>query len=112
MSTQQLLTIEEQERAAYLAGDLRAADLFARAADLQEQLDAVEFDAADNTYSDLADWERENGDADLYKGFFFDCFRLLAGRYPGPNISSAYDKDVIFDMIEKGVICDANGTPE
>jgi hypothetical protein len=33
----------------------------------------------------------------------------LAGHYPAPDISSDYDKSVIFSAIEKGEEAEANG---
>jgi len=112
MNTQQLTT-EEQERAAYMAGDTRAAELFARIAELEaerdalaEELENLEDSAADDS---LARWENKNGDAEQYREFFFDCFARLAGHYPTPSVSSDYDKSVIFAAIEKGEEADANG---
>ena len=112
MNTQQLTT-EEQERAAYMAGDTRAAELFARIAELEAERDALAEElenlkdaAADDS---LERWENENGNPDDYKEFFFDCFARLAGHYPAPDISSDYDKGVIFAAIEKGEELDANG---
>ena len=115
MNTQQL-TIEEQERAAYMAGDTRAAELLAQIAQLEAERDALAEElenlkdaAADDS---LKHWENENGDAEQYKEFFFDCFARLAGHYPAPDISSDYDKSVIFAAIEKGEELDANGGRE
>ena len=112
MNTQHLTT-EEQERAAYLAGDTRTAELFARIAELEaerdqlaEKLEKAQESAADDS---LKHWEKENGPAENYKEFFFDCFARLAGHYPAPDISSDYDKSVIFAAIEKGEELDANG---
>jgi outer membrane murein-binding lipoprotein Lpp len=112
MNTQQLTT-EEQERAAYMAGDTRAAELLAQIAQLEaerdalaEELEKVKDEAADDS---LKHWENENGDAEQYKEFFFDCFARLAGHYPAPDISSDYDKSVIFAAIEKGEEAEANG---
>jgi hypothetical protein len=112
MNTQQLTT-EEQERAAYMAGDTRAAELLAQIAQLEaerdalaEELENLKDSAADDS---LARWENENGDAEQYKEFFFDCFARLAGHYPAPSVSSDYDKGVIFEAIEKGEEADANG---
>jgi outer membrane murein-binding lipoprotein Lpp len=112
MNTQQLTT-EEQERAAYMAGDTRAAELLAQIAQLEaerdalaEELEKVKDEAADDS---LERWENENGDAEQYKEFFFDCFARLAGHYPAPDVSSDYDKSVIFAAIEKGEELDANG---
>ena len=112
MNTQQLTT-EEQERAAYMAGDTRAAELLVQIAQLEaerdalaEELENLKDSAADDS---LARWENENGDAEQYKEFFFDCFARLAGHYPAPSVSSDYDKSVIFAAIEKGEELDANG---
>jgi hypothetical protein len=109
----QPLTIEEQERAACLAGDTRTAELFARIAELEAERDhlAEELEQAQKAAADdsLTHWENENGDAEQYKEFFFDCFTRLAGHYPAPSISSDYDKGVIFAAIERGEELDANG---
>ena len=112
MTTQQL-TIEEQERAAYLAGDTRTAELLAQIVQLEaerdqlaEELENLKDSAADDS---LKHWEKENGPAEEYKEFFFDCFTRLAGHYPAPDISSDYDKSVIFAAIEKGEEVEANG---
>lgn len=112
MTTQQLTT-EEQERAAYLAGDTRTAELLAQIAELEaergqlaEELEKAQDAAADDS---LKHWEKENGPAEEYKEFFFDCFARLAGHYPAPDVSSDYDKSVIFAAIEKGEELDANG---
>ena len=110
-----LLKLEapEAERIAYSEGFTMAAELFARIAELEaerdalvEELEKVKDDAADDS---LAHWENENGDAEQYKEFFFDCFQRLAGHYPAPDVSSDYDKSVIFAAIEKGEELDANG---
>jgi hypothetical protein len=112
MTTQQL-TIEEQERAAYLAGDTRTAELLAQIVQLEaerdqlaEELEKVQDAAADDS---LKHWEKENGNPDDFKEFFYDCFARLAGHYPAPDVSSDYDKSVIFAAIEKGEELDANG---
>jgi outer membrane murein-binding lipoprotein Lpp len=112
MNTQQLTT-EEQERAAYMAGDTRAAELLAQIAQLEaerdalaEELEKVKDEAADDS---LARWENKNGNPDDFKEFFYDCFARLAGHYPAPDVSSDYDKGVIFAAIEKGEEAEANG---
>lgn len=103
-----LLTLEpaEAERIAYAEGFTMAAELFARIDaltaerdQLAEELEKVKDEAADDS---LARWENENGSAEEYKEFFFDCFQRLAGHYPAPSVTSDYDKSVIFDAIEKG----------
>lgn len=112
MNTQPLTT-EEQERAAYLAGDTLTAELFARIAELEAERDqlAEELDAAKDIAADdsLNHWKNENGNPDDFKEFFYDCFARLAGHYPAPDVSSDYDKSVIFAAIEKGEELDANG---
>lgn len=112
MNTQPL-TIEEQERAAYLAGDTRTAELLAQIAKLEaerdqlaEELENLKDSAADDS---LERWKNENGNPDDFKEFFYDCFARLAGHYPAPDISSDYDKSVIFAAIEKGEEAEANG---
>mgnify|MGYP003298945852 CR=1 FL=1 len=97
---------KEQERAAYLAGDTRTAELLARVDELEaerdqlaEELENLKDAAADDS---LKRWENKNGNPDQYKEFFFDCFARLAGHYPCPEVSSDYDKGVIFSAIEKG----------
>ena len=92
-------TTEELERAAYVAGDTATAELLARIAELDEKIEELEDKIANDS---LTRWENENGDAEQYKEFFFDCFARLAGHYPAPSITSDHDKSVIFAAIEKG----------
>ena len=103
-----LLTLPaaDAERIAYAEGFTMAADLFARIAALEAERDALareleelEDKAADDS---LARWERDNGPADAYRQFFYDCFERLAGHYPTPSVTSDYDQSVIFAAIEKG----------
>lgn len=113
-----LLKLEapEAERIAYAEGFTMAAELFARIAELEAERDALaeELEKAQDAAADdsLASWEKENGDPDDFKEFFYDCFARLAGHYPCPDISSDYDKGVIFGAIEKGEELDANGGAE
>lgn len=103
-----LLKLEapEAERIAYAEGFTMAAELFARIAELEAERDqlAEELEKAkDEVAADsLAHWENENGSAEEYKEFFFDCFQRFAGVYPAPSVTSDYDKSVIFAAIEKG----------
>jgi hypothetical protein len=103
----------EAERIAYAEGFTMAAELFARIAELEAERNALaeELEKAQDAAADdsLERWEKENGDAEQYKEFFFDCFARLAGHYPAPSVSSDYDKSVIFAAIEKGEELDANG---
>lgn len=99
-------TTEELERAAYVAGDAKTAELLARVAELEkeneeleEKIEELEEKIANDS---LSEWNRRNGDAEQYKEFFYDCFYRLNGHYPAPNISSDHDKSVIFEAIERG----------
>ena len=93
------VNMEELERIAYTAGDTLTAKLLAQIMDLEDELARVKDDAADNS---LKAWEDENGPADAYLEFFFDCFRLLDGKYPVPSVTSETDKQIIFDAIARG----------
>jgi hypothetical protein len=92
-------SLREAEQAAYAAGDTLKAKLLARIMDLEDELERVKEDAADNS---LDAWESDHGPASAYVEFFFDCFRLLDGKYPIPSITSETDKQVIFDAIARG----------
>lgn len=107
------LPATEAERLAYAEGFTMAAELFARIDaltaerdQLAEELENLNDSAADDS---LERWEKENGNPDDFKEFFYDCFARLAGHYPAPDISSDYDKSVIFSAIEKGEEVEANG---
>ena len=93
------VNFREAEQAAYTAGDTLKAKLLARIMDLEDELERVKDDAAANS---LKAWEDENGPADAYLDFFFDCFEHLRCRYPVPSITSDADKQVIFDAIVRG----------
>src|SRR5574343_332884 len=100
------LEAREAERNAYSEGFTMAAELFARIAELEAERDAMEQELDDARADSLTQWERENGPAEAYKEFFFDCFDRLAGEYPAPSITSDYDKSVIFAAIDKGKACE------
>lgn len=106
-----LLTLpaSEAERIAYSEGFTMAAELFARIAELEAERDTLEEELDEARADSLTQWEKENGDAEQYKEFFFDCFGRLAGHYPCPSVSSEYDKSVIFAAIERSEELDANG---
>ena len=93
------VNLREAEQAAYAVGDTLKAKLLARIMDLEEELERLRDDAADNS---LDAWEDENGPADAYMEFFFDCFEMLNCRYPVPSVTSDADKQVIFDAIARG----------
>jgi hypothetical protein len=93
------LQVPEAERIAYAEGFTMAAELFARIAALEVERDALQAQLDDIP----SEKERDQDARDLeqYKEFFFDCFARLAGHYPCPQVSSDYDKAVIFAAIEK-----------
>ena len=93
------VNLREAEQAAYSSGDTLTSKLLARIMDLEEELERVKDDAAANS---LKAWEDENGPADAYMEFFFDCFEYLRCRYPVPSVTSETDKQVIFDAIARG----------
>ena len=88
--------LEERERAAYAAGDTERADLYAAVIELRQEVEALE------DVETLESWEKRNGRAEDYKEFFDACFHCLAAHYPAPNVTSDYDKSVIFDAIRRG----------
>ena len=92
-------SLREAEQAAYAAGDTLKAKLLARIMDLEEELERVKDDARSDS---LNVWESDHGPASAYVEFFFDCFRLLDGKYPVPSVTSDADKQVIFDAIVRG----------
>ena len=93
------MNLREAEQAAYAAGDTLKAKLLARIMDLEEELARVKCAASDDS---LKAWEFDHGPVWEYVDFFFDCFRLLDGKYPVPSITSETDKQVIFDVIMQG----------
>ena len=99
-------TTEELERAAYVDGDAKTAELIARIIELEkenEELEKENEELEEKIANDsLSDWNCRNGDAEQYKDFFYDCFYRLNGHYPAPSISSDFDKSVIFEAIERG----------
>ena len=99
MSDLENVNLSDAERAAYSSGDTLKAKLLARIMDLEDELERVKDDAADNS---LDAWESDHGPASAYVEFFFDCFRLLDGKYPVPSVTSETDKQVIFDAIARG----------
>ena len=107
-----LLKLEapEAERIAYSEGFTMAAELFARIAELEAEVDRLQNELEDT--ATLAEWEDKNGPAYEYVQFFNECFERLAGHYPAPSVTSDYDKSVIFAAIERGEELDANGGAE
>jgi hypothetical protein len=99
-------TTEELERAAYVDGDAKTAEMMARIIELEkenEELEKENEELEEKIANDsLSEWNHCNGDAEEYKDFFYDCFYRLNGHYVAPSISSDYDKSVIFEAIERG----------
>jgi len=104
------LTLEEQERAAYIAGDTRAADLLARA-DALDELEENTGEALEDipaileAVDDLGGIDKINREMEelrMLREFFNECFYCLCDRYPCPDVSNDSDKSVIFDAIRKG----------
>lgn len=94
------LTIEERERLAYAEGFTETAKVLATLDDTERERDELTA-----TLEDIPSEAQRNQDAeDLenLKQFFYDCFERLAGVYPCPSWTSDYDKNVIFEAIEKG----------
>lgn len=107
-------TIEDQERFAYLMGDVRTANLLAQIVELEEKVRVLETQIVEleeevrvleNQIEDtmtLDEWEKRNGPAYDYVQFFEECFKRLSGHYPSPSVTSDYDKLIVFDAIERG----------
>lgn len=95
-----MYTLEDQEQAAYIAGDTKTADLLARIAELEAEVLELENKIEDTMT--LEEWEKRNGPAYEYVQFFQDCFDRLGAHYPAPSITSDYDKSIIFEAIDKG----------
>lgn len=89
-------TLAEMERAAYITGDTRTADMLGAIIEGGIAID----EAAD--VETLEDWEKENGPASEYRDFFTLCFDNLGARYPCASITSNHDQGVIFQAIRLG----------
>lgn len=100
-------TLDELERAAYMAGDTSLAAGFAAINDLNNVLiDAdltldrkIETQIEEKLDKALND---NCPDYAAYKQFFEDCFQRLDGHYPCASVTSDYDRSVIFNAIERG----------
>ena len=88
------------ETQAYLDGNIELADALARIAELEAEVEALEEKIEDT--ETLESWEENNGPAKEYYEFFHDCFARLNDHYPCPEVTSDYDKSVIFEAIERG----------
>ena len=104
------LTLEEQERAAYISGDTRAAELI----NMAQRLDDLENETgqfaedipamveAVNDAGGLKRLAEKLEELEELRQFFSDCFEMLGAHYPCPSVTSDHDKQVIFDAILKG----------
>ena len=91
--------LSDAERAAYSSGDTLKAKLLARIMDLEDELERVKYAAADDS---LEAWEDENGPANAYMKFFFDCFKRLRVRHLILSITSETHRQIIFDALARG----------
>ena len=94
--------LREAARAAYIAGNVELSEAYDVLADTLDKVEAFEEEITLEAFEEeitLEEWEKQNGSAQDYYAFFHDCFEMLEGKYPAPNISSDYDKSVIFDAI-------------
>ena len=98
MNTQNL-TIEEQEAAAYAAGDTATAALLGRIIELESELNKLQVKLDDMPSE--AQMNKDALDLENLKEFFYDCFNRLAGHYSCPEWTNDYDKSVIFSAIDK-----------
>ena len=87
------MNMEEQERAAYLAGNIVQASLLGSLIDAGEREAELTAELEDDTPTE---------ELEALRQFFNDCFERLAGHYPCPSVFSDYDKSVIFQAIEQG----------
>ena len=100
LNTDNIEILSEAEREAYSSGDTDKALLIARVIELLEDNESLR-QQIDDTET-LESWEKKNGPAYEYVQFFHQCFEHLNGHYPCPNVTSDYDKSVIFEAILRG----------
>jgi len=94
--------LSEQERAAYIAGDVRTADLLAQVEQWARENEELEKKLEDAEETSLEQWEQDNGPAGKYRDFFYACFERLGEHYPAPDVDNEHDCQVIFDAIARG----------
>lgn len=100
-------TLNELERAAYMAGNTSLAAGFAAIDDLDNVLNDADL-TLDRTIETQIEEKLDKAvndncpDYAAYKQFFEDCFERLNGHYPCASVTSDYDCSVIFDAIERG----------
>lgn len=92
------LTTEERERLAYAEGYTETAALLGELSDLEQERDTLteELEEVEPFTEELQQ------ELKALREFFSDCFERLAGHYPCPSVNSDYDKNVIFEAIERG----------
>ena len=95
-------TTEELERIAYANGDTTHADLLARIAELEAEVENLESQLEDAQNDSLSKWEENNSPIADYVTFFDECFQRLSGAYPRASVTSDYDCRVIYAAIERG----------
>ena len=102
-----MMTLDELERAAYMAGNTSLAAGLAAIDDLENVLNDADL-TLDRTIETQIEEKIDKAlndncpDYAAYKQFFEDCFQRLNGHYPCASITSDYDCSVIFDAIERG----------
>ena len=89
--------LRERGTAADNIGDYEKAALFYA---LAEAIELIE-EQADKIAELEKDLEK-CADYSGYREFFYDCFARMDGIYPCPDVTSDYDRSIIFDAIEKG----------
>lgn len=92
------LTTEERERLAYAEGFTETAALLGELSDLEQERDTLT-EELEETEVFTEELQQE---LKALREFFSDCFERLAGHYPCPSVTSDYDKNVIFEAIERG----------
>lgn len=116
------LTPSELERLAYISGNTVRANILAQIDDTTGRLDHIENSLIDSDVDIDAMLEASSLDIQIdgvvhdrcpnyaeYKAFFDECFQRLAGHYPCPEVTSDYDKSIIFATIERGEAAGAEG---
>jgi hypothetical protein len=100
-------TLQDLERAAYIAGNTALANAYDACATLERAQDDCELDF-NLPIGEQIEAMQEKAVADnapdyeAYKQFFEECFARLDGHYPSPSVTSAHDCSVIFDAIARG----------
>ena len=102
-----MMTLDELERAAYMAGDTSLAAGFAAIDELNNVLNDADL-TLDRKIETQIEEKLDKAlndncpDYAAYKQFFEDCFQRLDGHYPCASVTSDYDRSVIFNAIERG----------